>query len=123
MDADAGEAFDSMLNRDARFWGEIDARKVFAAAAAVVIVGVNEQQGDDKPDGVLATVDMRRMKFGSSDWCTAVVRNSEFLMAPFAKLLEPRGTGSSLLRMDTSASSLNHFPLHTVFSQGDRADD
>ncbi|CAM9754893.1 unnamed protein product [Ectocarpus sp. 6 AP-2014] len=27
VDADAGEAFDSMLNRDARFWGEIAARK------------------------------------------------------------------------------------------------
>lgn len=28
MDAAAGEAFDSMLHRDARFWGEIAARKV-----------------------------------------------------------------------------------------------
>lgn len=28
VDAEAGEAFDSMLNRDARFWEEIAARKV-----------------------------------------------------------------------------------------------
>lgn len=28
VDAVAGEAFDSMLHRDARFWGEIAARKV-----------------------------------------------------------------------------------------------
>lgn len=28
VDAEAGEAFDSMLHRDARFWGEIAARKV-----------------------------------------------------------------------------------------------
>ena len=28
VDAAAGEAFDSMLHRDARFWGEISARKV-----------------------------------------------------------------------------------------------
>lgn len=28
VDADAGEAFDSMLHRDARFWDDIAARKV-----------------------------------------------------------------------------------------------
>lgn len=28
MDSEAGEAFDSMLHRDARFWEEIAARKV-----------------------------------------------------------------------------------------------
>lgn len=45
MDADAGEAFDSMLNRDARFWGEIAARKVFAAAAAAVLDVDDEEEG------------------------------------------------------------------------------
>lgn len=33
VDAAAGEAFDSMLHRDARFWGEIAARKVCGRAA------------------------------------------------------------------------------------------
>ena len=28
MDSEAGEAFDSMLHRDAKFWEEIAARKV-----------------------------------------------------------------------------------------------